>query len=139
VPPHRNRAQQPPLGIPNDSSKGETTDVGVKIYSPNRRVSATIAWSKNFLRDDAIAIDGTYVTEINPTGVNGQYQPLGLAANSQINADRKSQAWEVSVDTKPTKNWRSSFKFSTTDGTILNTTQLDGRHVLQSRTPGTVP
>lgn len=116
---------QSPLGIPNDSSKGQTMDLGVKVFSPDGKLGATIAWSRNFLKDDAVGIDTTYVTAINPTGVNGQYQPLGLAANSQVNVDRKSQAWEARLDMKLTPTWRSSLGLTMTDGTMLNTVSFD--------------
>jgi len=120
---------QDPYGVPNLSSEGGAPipDLGVKFAAFDGRMIGEITWvPQNTLRHDAVAIDGSYVTAINPqginsaNGVNGQYSVTGLAPNSQVNVDRTSTAFEANLEFKVKQNWRASLHFNMTDGTYLN-------------------
>ncbi len=112
-----------PYGVPRRSPSGGSLqpDFGFKFWTPSRSLYGTLTWApENTIKDEGIAIDGNYVTAINPKGINGQYQ-VGGAPNSQINADKRSGSIELQLDYHHGQNFRSRLSFAETDGKILTT------------------
>jgi hypothetical protein len=117
-----------PYGVPrlSPTGKGLIPDVGVKFNNPDRSLVGTITYApKNIIKNEDIAIDASYVTAINPAGINGQYAPQG-APNSQINADKESSSLGLRLTYQPknARHFRSTFSFDTTDGKILTSSNF---------------
>lgn len=116
-----------PYGKPrlSPTGKGLVPDFGVKVTFAKGLTGQLTYAPKSVIKNEDIAIDATFVTAINPNGVNGQYQAAGGAPNSQINADKESSWVGVNLNYNPNRNYRLSFRAETTDGKFLTSSNFN--------------
>jgi hypothetical protein len=106
------------------TGKGLIPDVGVK-FTVGKSLSGQLTYApKSIIKNEDIAIDATFVTAINPAGVNGQFSAAGGAPNSQINADKESTWVGLNLNYNPSRNYRLSFRAETTDGKFLTSSNF---------------
>ena len=147
-----------PYGFPIKYPQGLGKEAGIKINTPDQRISGTIAAYHTTSKNEAFALSSTLVPFINPTGLNGQANlGPGIPAGN-INVDKVTRGVSAVIVAAPTKNLRLRFSASANSGSVAttatygqlyndqfyqssagNVTYKDGSGVFVPATPGKAP
>ena len=93
-------------------------EVGIKMTSPNKTISGSIAFYNVVSKNEQYQISSNLQNYINPAGLNGTF---GFPSR-WIVVDRASKGVQALVTASPSKKLRLRFSAAYTDGTIKNNT-----------------
>ncbi len=108
-----------PVGKIATTGRGIGTEFGLKLQNADGTLSGSLAYYHAKSRNETYIVNATYLTYINPVGLNGRYEN----GSNALSVDRVSEGIQLNVTAAPTKNWRLRFSGAHTDGR-LGTSQV---------------
>ena len=116
----------PPIGVSQDPvgkiqtpGRGIGTEFGLKLQNADGTISGSLAYYHAKSRNETYVANSTYLTYINPAGLNGSFEN----GTASLSVDRVSEGVQLNVTAAPAKNWRLRFSGAHTDGR-LGTSQV---------------
>ncbi len=106
-----------PYGNPSLVAHGLSEEVGLKFNNKDKSLSGAIIAFHTLSTNERITVSGAIVTEVNPAGLNGQWNSPG----SSVNVNRESAGVQLQLTASPTKHWRIRISAAEIAGKIGST------------------
>ncbi len=91
-----------PYGQFSKSASGAGQEAGLKVTSPDGKLSGTLAVYRTKSKNELHAFTSTLTNDINPAGLNGRWGP----ASNTINVDRQTEGAQITMTAAPRSGWR---------------------------------
>lgn len=115
-PPSTSAVQNDPYGNPSLIAHAFGEEAGVKVATPDGKLSGSLALYHTGSKDEQYAITSTLLRDINPSGLNGQF----ASPSTILSLERNTTGGQITLTAAPTSGWNLRLSAAVVKGTLAS-------------------